>query len=204
MIQTYLFPAQLFAPLPVMLAGSKVTLYHRSRPRITAEKKGGCTRLRPGCTAATPQSPAPVETFERAIPVSHSSVGINNGNCVLLYVACLEPQRDHANLSRALAQIPDADLVLAGDGSLRAQLEAQAENLGVRSRVHFLGRRMDVAELLKMADIYVHPAAFEGFGIAAAEALTAGKPVVAGDVPGLAQVVGDATILVPPPVIWRL
>jgi glycosyltransferase involved in cell wall biosynthesis len=89
-------------------------------------------------------------------------------------------------------------LVLAGDGSLRQQLEAQAETLGVTSRVHFLGRRMDVAELLKMADIYVHPAAFEGFGIAAAEALTAGKPVVASNVPGLAQVVGDAGILVPP------
>jgi glycosyltransferase involved in cell wall biosynthesis len=49
-----------------------------------------------------------------------------------------------------------------------------------------------------MADIYVHPAAFEGFGIAAAEALTAGRPVVASNVPGLAQVVGDAGILVPP------
>jgi glycosyltransferase involved in cell wall biosynthesis len=49
-----------------------------------------------------------------------------------------------------------------------------------------------------MADIYVHPAAFEGFGIAAAEAMSAGKPVVASNVPGLAQVVGEAGILVPP------
>jgi glycosyltransferase involved in cell wall biosynthesis len=139
-----------------------------------------------------------VETFERATPVPRTSLGINNGNCVLLYVARLEPQKDHANLLRALAQIPGADLLLAGDGSLRSQLEAQAESLGITTRVHFLGRRKDVAELLKMADIYVHPASFEGFGIAAAEALTAGKPVVASDVPGLAQVVGDAGILVPP------
>jgi glycosyltransferase involved in cell wall biosynthesis len=55
-----------------------------------------------------------------------------------------------------------------------------------------------VAELLNMADIYVHVPAFEGFGIAVAEAMAAGKPVVASDVPGLAQVVGDAGILIPP------
>jgi glycosyltransferase involved in cell wall biosynthesis len=81
---------------------------------------------------------------------------------------------------------------------LRARLEAQAETLGVAPRVHFLGRRKDVAELLKMADIYVHPPVFEGFGIAAAEAMAAGKPIVATNVPGLAQVVGDAAVLVPP------
>src|ERR1700675_458032 len=63
---------------------------------------------------------------------------------------------------------------------------------------HGIRHIKDIAELLKMADIYVHPAAFEGFGIAAAEALTAGRPVVASNVPGLAQVVGDAGILVPP------
>lgn len=224
-IQTYLFPAQLFAPLAVMLAKSKIplvlseqTTHHRRKKMwlhpletwmysryaaIACASEGIAASLTawvPGVSNKITVIPngIDVQTFEQAIPVSRSSVGINNGNCVLLYVARLEPQKDHANLLRALAQIPDADLVLAGDGSLRAQLEAQAETLGVTSRVHFLGRRNDVAELLKMADIYVHPAAFEGFGIAAAEALTAGKPVVASNVPGLAQVVGDAGILVPP------
>ena len=71
-------------------------------------------------------------------------------------------------------------------------------DLGIADRVHFLGRRSDVPELLKMADIYVHPPAFEGFGIAAAEAMAAGKPIVATNVPGLAQVLGDAAVLVPP------
>jgi glycosyltransferase involved in cell wall biosynthesis len=224
-IQTYLFPAQLFAPLAVMLEGSKVplvlseqTTHHRRKKMwlhpletwmysryaaIACASEGIATSLTawvPGVGNKITVIPngIDVQTFERAIPVARSSVGINNGNCVLLYVARLEPQKDHANLLRALAQIPDADLVLAGDGSLREQLEDQAEALGVAPRVHFLGRRNDVAELLKMADIYVHPAAFEGFGIAAAEALTAGKPVVASNVPGLAQVVGDAGILVPP------
>jgi glycosyltransferase involved in cell wall biosynthesis len=130
--------------------------------------------------------------------VSRQSAGINNGNCVLLYVASFQPRKDHANLLRAMAQIPDADLLLVGDGELRPSAERLAETLGISQRVHFLGRRKDVAELLKMADIYVHPPAFEGFGIAAAEAMAAGKPIVATNVPGLAQVVGDAAVLVPP------
>jgi glycosyltransferase involved in cell wall biosynthesis len=225
LIQTYLFPAQLFAPLAVMLAGNKVPLVlseqntHNRRQKlwlhpletwmygryaaIACASDGIAASLKawvPGVSGRITVIPngIDVQTFERATPVSRSSVGINNGNFVLLYVARLEPQKDHASLLRALSQIPDADLVLAGDGSLRAELEAQAEMLGLARRVHFLGRRKDVAALLKMADIYVHPAAYEGFGIAAAEAMAAGKPVVASNVPGLAQVVGDAGILVPP------
>lgn len=224
-IQTYLFPAQLFTPIAAMLGGSKVplviseqTTHHRRRKiwlhpmetwmysrytAIACASEGIAASLEewiPGIDHKITVIPNGIDipTFERANPVPRSSLGINDGNCVLLYVARLEPQKDHANLLRALSQIPGADLVLAGDGSLRSQLEVQAELLGVAPRVHFLGRRKDVAELLKMADIYVHPATFEGFGIAAAEALSAGKPVVASNVPGLAQVVGDAGILVPP------
>ena len=225
LIQTYLFPAQLFAPLAVMLAGCPVPLvlseqntHHRRRKMwlhpletwmysrytaIACASEGIAASLRawvPGISdkiAVIPNG-IDVQTFERASPASRSALGINNGNCVLLYVARLEPQKDHANLLRALSQIPDADLLLAGDGFLRPQLEAEAKMLGVAPRVHFLGRRKDIAELLKMADIYVHPSAYEGFGIAAAEALASGKPVIASNVPGLAQVVGDAGILVPP------
>ena len=116
-----------------------------------------------------------VQRFQHAKPVSRASVGASNSNCVLLYVASLQPRKDHTNLLRAMTHIPDVDLVLAGDGELRPQLERLAETLGVAPRVHFLGRRKDVAELLKMADIYVHPPAFEGFGIAAAEAMAAAE-----------------------------
>lgn len=64
--------------------------------------------------------------------------------------------------------------------------------------MHFLGRRPNVPELIKAADLYVHCSHTEGFGIAALEAMAAGLPVVATNVPGLAQVVGDAGILVSP------
>ncbi|MGA9157453.1 MAG: glycosyltransferase [Candidatus Sulfotelmatobacter sp.] len=224
-IQSYLFPAQLFAALAVMLAGNKVplvlseqTTHHRRkkiwlRPletwmysrytTIACASEAIAASLNawvPGVSDRISVIPngIDIQTFERATPVPRSLVEINNGNCVLLYVASLQPRKDHINLLRAMTHIPDADLVLVGDGELRTQLERLAETLGIAERVHFLGRRKDVAELLKMTDIYVHPPAVEGFGIAAAEALAAGRPVVATDVPGLAQVVGNAGVLVPP------
>ena len=223
-IQTYLFPAQLFAPLAVMLAGSRVplvlseqTTHHRRKKKwlhplerwmysryaavacasdaIAASLREWIPSIDSKITVI--ENGIDVQKFQHAKPASRTSVGISNRNCILLYVASLQPRKDHINLLCAMAQISDADLVLVGDGELRAQLERLAETLGIARRVHFLGRRKDVAELLKTADIYVHPPAVEGFGIAAVEAMAAGKPIVATNVPGLAQVVGDAAILVP-------
>jgi glycosyltransferase involved in cell wall biosynthesis len=224
-VHVYLFPAQLFAPIATILAGSKVPLvlsegtpHHRRRRKwlhplerwmysrytaVACASHAIATSLSewiPGIDSKITviENGIDVQKFQHAKPVPRASVGISNGNCVLLYVASLQPRKDHINLLRAMAHISDADLVLVGDGELRAQLERLAEALGIARRVHFLGRRKDVAELLKMADIYVHPPAFEGFGIAAAEAMAAGKPIVATNVPGLAQVLGDAAVLVPP------
>jgi glycosyltransferase involved in cell wall biosynthesis len=224
-IQTYLFPAQLFAPLAVMLAGSKVPLVLSEQTTHHRRKKmwlhplerwmygryaavacaseaiaASLTAWIPGIDSkiSVIDNGIDVQKFEQAIPASRTSAGVNNGNCVLLYVASLQPRKDHINLLRAMAQVSDADLLLVGDGDLRPQLERLADSLGIADRVHFLGRRKDVAELLKMADIYVHPPAVEGFGIAAVEAMAAARPILATNVPGLAQVVGDAGILVPP------
>ena len=72
-----------------------------------------------------------------------------------------------------------------------------AQSLGIAERVTFLGWRSDVASVLKASDIYVHSTDAEGFGIAACEAMAAGLPVVASDVPGLAQIVKGAGILFP-------
>ncbi|MFZ0866159.1 MAG: glycosyltransferase [Candidatus Sulfotelmatobacter sp.] len=224
-VHVYLFPAQLFAPIATILAGSKVPLvlsegtpHHRRRRKwlyplekwmysrytaVACASDAIAASLREwipsiGSKITVIGNGIDVQKFQHAKPVSRASAGISNSSCVLLYVASLQPRKDHINLLRAMVHISDADLVLVGDGELRAQLECLAETLGLARRIHFLGRRTDVAELLKMADIYVHPPAFEGFGIAAAEAMAAGRPIVATNVPGLAQVVGDAAVLVPP------
>jgi glycosyltransferase involved in cell wall biosynthesis len=225
LVHVYLFPAQLFAPIAAALARTKVPLvlsegtpHHRRKKKwlhplerwmygrysaVACASDAIAASLRewiPGIDSKITviENGIDVQNFQQAKPASRASAGISNGNCVLLYVASFQPRKDHMNLLRAMAHIPDADLVLVGDGELRPQLERLVRTLGITQRVHFLGRRKDVAELLKMADIYVHPPAFEGFGIAVAEAMAAGKPIVATNVPGLAQVVGDAAVLVPP------
>jgi glycosyltransferase involved in cell wall biosynthesis len=137
----------------------------------------------------------PVKDFETAQPAELKLSSPDRPR--LVFVSRFEPQKDHRTLLRALSLVPDARLILVGDGPLRRELEDLSRSLGVGSRVSFLGKRTDVANLLKACDVYVHSTNSDGFGIAACEALAAGLPVIASDVPGLAQVVRGAGILFP-------
>jgi glycosyltransferase involved in cell wall biosynthesis len=84
---------------------------------------------------------------------------------------------------------------VAGDGPLRDELadRIEREDLPVR----LLGRRTDVADLLGAADVFVLPSLWEGQPLVLQEALRAGVPIVATDVGGVREVVGDAAVLVP-------
>jgi len=137
----------------------------------------------------------PLDTFENAQPATLAHVPRDVTR--LVFVGRCEAPKDHATIFRALASVPDAHLLLVGDGPFRPRLEQLAQSLGIRDRVTFLGWRQDVADVLKACDIYVHSTYADGFGIAACEAMAAGLPVVASDVPGLAQVVAGAGILFP-------
>jgi glycosyltransferase involved in cell wall biosynthesis len=88
-------------------------------------------------------------------------------------------------------------LFCAGTGSLAASLAARAAALGITARVRFLGHVDDVAPLLAAVDAVAMPSHHEGLGVAALEAMAAGRPVVAARVGGLPEVVGtDAGLLV--------
>jgi glycosyltransferase involved in cell wall biosynthesis len=82
-------------------------------------------------------------------------------------------------------------LLIAGDGPERPSLEAQAQTTGLSGQVRFLGRRTDAADLLAACDVFVLPSRREGLGVAALEAMAAGRPVVASAVGGLREVVVD-------------
>ena len=64
--------------------------------------------------------------------------------------------------------------------------------------MHFLGYRADTERIYRAADVCVIPSRWEGFGLVAVEAMASGVPVVASDLPGLREVVGDAALLFPP------
>lgn len=121
---------------------------------------------------------------------------------VLLAVSRLERQKGIDVAIRALAElrreVPDAELVVLGEGSERARLEALASELGVP--VHLLGRVPDVAAWLQRAEALVHPVRWEGFGLAVLEAMLAGLPVVATRVSSLPELVvdGETGVLVQP------
>jgi glycosyltransferase involved in cell wall biosynthesis len=106
----------------------------------------------------------------------------------VLMVATLERHKDHATLLRAFAEVrrhrPAVRLRLAGDGSLRDELVALAAQLGLSDAVEFLGSRHDVPELLGQADLFVFSTTpQEGLGTVLVEALAAGVPIIASDVP---------------------
>jgi len=111
---------------------------------------------------------------------------LNLGNMfVLLHVARLHPQKNQGFLleafSLAVKTRPEMILLIAGDGKLRAELEKKASDLQITDKVRFLGVRKDVSDLLQAADIFVLPSLYEGLGIVAIEAQTAGLPCLLSD-----------------------
>jgi glycosyltransferase involved in cell wall biosynthesis len=129
---------------------------------------------------------------------------------VVIVVANLIGYKGHEFFLQAWADVcrvhPDAVALLAGDGPIRAEREADARRLGIEGRVRFLGVRRDVPALLAVADLLVHPSLEEGFCNALLEAMAAARPVVATDVGGNREAVvdGETGRLVPPADAGRL
>jgi glycosyltransferase involved in cell wall biosynthesis len=112
---------------------------------------------------------------------------------VWLAVGRLLPQKDYPTLLEAFAPLAryPARLLIAGRGPLLAELQQQVEQLGIASRVMFLGVRQDIASLLAAADGFVLSSAWEGMPNVVMEALAAAKPVVSTRVGGVAELIQD-------------
>ncbi len=108
----------------------------------------------------------------------------------LLAMGRLHRAKNHEALLNALSGLRNgtAELTVLGDGPLRDVIEAQASGLDIP--VHFKGHVVDPTPYLRAADIFLIPSLWEGFGLAAVEAMNAGLPVIASDVSGLREVVG--------------
>ncbi|WP_198144643.1 glycosyltransferase [Alloprevotella sp. oral taxon 473] len=116
----------------------------------------------------------------------------------LVVAAAFRAQKDHETIIRALHLLPDDyHLLLAGDGNRRKIVEEFGAQEQLSQRVHFLGNRNDVANVLKAADVIVMSSRYEGLSLSSLEGLASGRPVVASDVPGLREIVGNAGILFP-------
>jgi glycosyltransferase involved in cell wall biosynthesis len=91
------------------------------------------------------------------------------------------------------ARTPEVFLVLAGDGEDRRGLERHAQALGISERVVFLGRLPagSVPELLDAADVFAQPSVYEGHSNALLEAMAAGLPILASDIPSQRETLTD-------------
>src|SRR5258708_6830687 len=107
-------------------------------------------------------------------------------------VARFAPQKNHALLLKSFAHGPVSDprahLVLVGEGDLRVELEEQARKLNVAGKVHFLGLRSDIPDVLGAMDAFVLSSDYEGNPLSVLEAMASGLPIVStavGGVPNL-------------------
>jgi glycosyltransferase involved in cell wall biosynthesis len=130
-------------------------------------------------------------------------LGLDPNRRYVVCVARFHPVKDHATLLNAFARVaasqPDVDLLLIGDGELRAELQSLSKSLGLSNRILFFGVRQDVPELLRAADVFALNSVSEAASLTLMEAMATGLPVVVTAVGGNPEIVRDGTdgLLVP-------
>ncbi|GIX49576.1 MAG: hypothetical protein KatS3mg131_3787 [Candidatus Tectimicrobiota bacterium] len=167
-----------------------------------------CLRLDPAAIAVIPNG-VDTQKFYRLPAAQRQALrqqwGYGQDAFVIGIVASLRPVKNIALVIRALpallAQLPQAQLALVGEGELEEELRRLAAALGVAARVRFHGRTSQVNEALNCFDVLVLPSAYgEGMPNAVLEAMAAQVPVVASAIPGNAEALGAGSrgFLFPP------
>jgi glycosyltransferase involved in cell wall biosynthesis len=137
-------------------------------------------------------------------PVARAALDLPNDALLIGSVCRLIEQKGLIyglrGFGRIADQFPAAHYVIAGDGLLRADLEAAAQALDLAGRVHFLGWRSDAQAVLGALDLLLAPSLWEGFGLVFLEAMALGVPVLSTHVSAIPEVVidGETGWLVPP------
>lgn len=129
---------------------------------------------------------------------------LNADSPIVLYIGSDHPRKNLPTLAKAFAevkkQIPEAVLLKVGDAGVpegRVEFLKILDELGIQTSVKFYGKANDeeLRLLYNIADVFVFPSTFEGFGIPPLEAMACGCPVVVSNATSLPEVVGDAALL---------
>jgi N-acetyl-alpha-D-glucosaminyl L-malate synthase BshA len=114
----------------------------------------------------------------------------NPGEKILVHTSNFRPVKRVGDViqifSEVLKKVPSR-LILVGDGPDRSQCEIQCRELGIQERVKFLGKQIDLVQILAAADIFLMPSQSESFGLSALEAMACGVPVISSSVGGLPE-----------------
>ena len=114
-------------------------------------------------------------------------LGLNKNDFMILSVGELNKNKNHEIIVRAVAKLKNTNIhyFIAGEGNLKYYLKKLAVELNVDKQVHLLGYRSDIVELNNCADIFAFPSIREGIGLAAIEAMAAGKPIITSNTRGI-------------------
>lgn len=135
--------------------------------------------------------------YASAFPSAELEI-IAPGSRKIIMVAGFRWEKDQETLIKSLKVLPPKfHLYLVGDGVRRSELEFIVREENLAERVHFMGLRTDVPQLLHAADYIVMSSHFEGLSLSSVEGMSVGKPFLASDVDGLREVVKGAGILFP-------
>jgi len=229
-VHTFLLTASLYGRLAAILArvpiviGTEVNIYERKRAgHALAERllMAGTDRVvvsaesvRDFYVAQVHADPARVDViynavdFDQAAPTMakaemRRALGVPVEAPVAGIIARLTEQKGHRYLFDALASQPllsGVHLLVVGGGELQDTLSRDADAKGLSSRVHFLGPRRDLGNLLAAMDVFVMASLWEGLPLSMVLAMSASVPVVATSVAGIPEVVDDGRtgLLVPP------
>ncbi|MEM6281943.1 MAG: glycosyltransferase family 4 protein [Chloroflexota bacterium] len=142
-----------------------------------------------------------IQVIYNALPQTHTSpltrtqaretLGLDAQRPMVLCVARLTPWKGVDDFIVAMRDVPDMQLIVAGDGEFRGPLEQFAVDMGVAERVRFLGRvpREQVAQYMKAADYVGLYSGYEGLSHVLLESLSAGTPIIASKKGGNPEVV---------------
>ena len=133
---------------------------------------------------------------------ARKALNLGDDDFVAGIVGRLVPVKDHLTFLDAIARVHAAGVpvvaLVAGDGPLRGDLEAASVERRLAGCVRFLGHCVEVENVLPAFDVYVQTSLSEGMPNTPLEAMASGVPVIASDVGGTREVVGDDGFLVPP------
>lgn len=123
------------------------------------------------------------------------SLGLKDSDFVIIYVAELLKRKNQTWLVRSLVNFikanPDTHLLLPGKDSLRGKLHVLVGDLGLQGRVHLLGYRTDIPQLMKVSDLAVSASTQEGLAVNIMEAMGSQLPVLATDCRGNRDLISD-------------
>lgn len=134
-----------------------------------------------------------IQSFKNAHPINRLTFNISKDDIIITQIARFGSEKDQKTVIKALSILPPMyHVIFVGDGPLINEHIEFAKKYHVFERTHFLGHCNNVPQIIKTSDIIVISSHFEGFGLAAVEGMSGGKPIVASNIPGLNSVVSNA------------